>query len=100
MAGVAQSVERQIVVLEVVGSIPISRPIFLKINNIGVSPSGKARDFDSRIRWFKSSYPSQKAGPLAQVVEHVTFNHGVPRSSRGWITKSLFQFDSNAVELD
>ena len=27
MAGVAQSVERQIVVLEVVGSIPIFRPI-------------------------------------------------------------------------
>ena len=28
--------------------------------NIGVSPSGKARDFDSRIRRFKSCHPSQK----------------------------------------
>ena len=26
---------------------------------IGVSPSGKAKDFDSFIRWFKSSYPCQ-----------------------------------------
>ena len=25
--------------------------------NIGHSPSGKARDFDSRIRWFKSNMP-------------------------------------------
>ena len=25
-------------------------------------------------------------GPLAQSVEHLTFNQGVPRSSRGWIT--------------
>lgn len=27
--------------------------------NIGISPSGKARDFDSRIRKFEPSYPSQ-----------------------------------------
>ena len=27
--------------------------------NIGVSPSGKATDSDSVIRWFKSSHPSQ-----------------------------------------
>ena len=26
-------------------------------------------------------------GPLAQLAEHVTFNHGVPGSSLGWITK-------------
>ena len=26
-------------------------------------------------------------GPLAQSVEHLTFNQGVPRSSRGWITR-------------
>ncbi len=31
-------------------------------NVIGVSPSGKATDSDSVIRWFKSSYPSQKRG--------------------------------------
>ena len=44
-------------VLKVVGSIPISRPI----NFIGVSPSGKALDFDSSIRRFESCHPSQKA---------------------------------------
>ena len=27
--------------------------------NTGVQPSGKARDFDSLIRWFESSYPCQ-----------------------------------------
>ena len=52
---------------------------------IGVSPSGKASDFDSDIRRFKSCYPCQ-FDSLAQSVEHVTFNHGVPRSSRGWVT--------------
>ena len=54
---------------------------------VGVQPSGKASDFDSDIRRFKSCHPSQYLyGPLAQSVEHMTFNHGVPRSSRGWVT--------------
>ena len=26
--------------------------------------------------------------PLAQSAEHLTFNQGVPRSSRGWITNT------------
>ncbi len=43
--------------LEVACSKLVARPIFY----IGVSPSGKARDFDSRIRRFKSCHPSQKA---------------------------------------
>ena len=50
--------ERQIVALEVKGSIPLTRPINFIFLLIGVSPSGKAPDFDSGIRWFKSSYPS------------------------------------------
>ena len=29
---------------------------------------------------------SKNFDPLAQSVEHLTFNQGVPRSSRGWIT--------------
>ena len=29
---------------------------------------------------------TKPCGPLAQSVEHLTFNQGVPRSSRGWIT--------------
>ena len=52
---------------------------------VGVSPSGKARDFDSRIRRFKSCYPSHY-DPLAQSAEHLTFNQGVPSSNLGWIT--------------
>ena len=84
MAGVAQSVERQIVALEVASSKLVARPILILF--VGVSPSGKARDFDSRIRRFKSCHPSQNYGPLAQSAEHVTFNHGVPGSNLGWIT--------------
>ena len=54
MVNVVQLVEHQIVVLGVVGSSPIIHPI-----NNGISPSGKAPDFDSGIRRFKSCYPSQ-----------------------------------------
>ena len=90
MAGVAQSVERQIVALEVASSKLVARPIILSaMLLIGVSPSGKARDFDSRIRRFKSCHPSQTLksyGPLAQLAEHLTFNQGVPGSSLGWTT--------------
>ena len=75
--------------LEVASSKLVARPT--KFNAlasqcfIGVSPSGKARDFDSRTRRFKSCHPSHY-GPLAQSAEHVTFNHGVPGSNLGWIT--------------
>ena len=40
--------------LEAEGSTPSTHPI-----NTGVSPSGKASDFDSDIRRFKSCYPCQ-----------------------------------------
>ena len=57
-------VERQIVALDAVGSIPTIHPSFLLLpllrGVIGASPSGKARDFDSRIRRFESYRPSQK----------------------------------------
>ena len=66
MVDVAQSVEHQIVVLRVVGSIPIIHPIFLSL---------------------VTKYVEQE--PLAQLVEHLTFNQGVPRSSRGWLTSNL-----------
>ena len=54
MAGVVKWLTHQIVALACVGSIPITRLFII----IGVSPSGKARDFDSLMRWFESSYPS------------------------------------------
>ena len=59
---------------------------------LGCRQVGKAPDFDSGIRWFESSQPSHLFGPLAQSVEHLTFNQGVPRSSRGWVTVKLICF--------
>ena len=53
--------------------------------NGGMSPSGKAPDFDSGIRRFKSCHPSQH-DPLAQVVEHLTFNQGVRSSNLRRVT--------------
>ena len=73
MAGVAQSVERQIVALEVASSKLVARPILhlyrygTALTVIGVSPSGKARDFDSRIRRFKSCHPSQQKRSISSV---------------------------------
>ena len=51
--------------------------------HVGISPSGKAPHFDCGIRRFKSCYPCQVYGSLAQSVEHMTFNHGVPGSIPG-----------------
>ena len=52
---------------------------------IGVQPSGKATDFDSVIPLVRIQVPQpivleKLYGPLAQMVEHVTFNHGVGSS--------------------
>ena len=58
MVDIVQLVERQFVALDVVGSSPTIHPsTFIYI---GLSPSGKALDFDSSMRWFESSQPSQK----------------------------------------
>ena len=91
MVAVVKRLRHRIVAPALVGSIPISHPIKNPIDNVqvtivllGRSQVGKARDFDSRMRWFESSRPSHE--PLAQLVEHLTFNQGVPRSSRGWLT--------------
>ena len=56
MVVVVQLAERQIVALEVKGSIPFDHPIFIFG---GVSPSGKALDSDSNTRRFESYHPSQ-----------------------------------------
>ena len=50
----------------------------------GVQPSGKARDFDSRIRRFEPCHPSMY-DPLAQLAEHLTFNQGVWSSNLQWV---------------
>ena len=48
---------RQIVALEAEGSSPSIHPFLYRIlsDAFGLSPSGKAQDFDSCIRWFESS---------------------------------------------
>ena len=84
MAAVVKRLRHWTVTPVCVGSIPISRPIFF-FTILGISQVGKAADFDSVIHRFESCIPSQY-DLLAQSVEHLTFNQGVPRSSRGWVT--------------
>ena len=61
--------------------VPPPRPIM-----VGIAQLVRAPDCGSGGREFDSHYPPH-FDPLAQSVEHLTFNQGVPRSSRGWITK-------------
>ena len=67
--------------------------------HIGASPSGKARDFDSLIRWFESSRPSQRFwcrpsafdiwfDPIAQLAEQLPFKQWVRGSNPRRVTKS------------
>ena len=65
--------------------VQISSPTPPLLGAAGVSPSGKARDFDSLIRRSDSCHPSQYE-PLAQPVEHLTFNQGVRSSNLRWLT--------------
>ena len=53
--------------------------------NIGMSPSGKAPDFDSGIRRFKSGHPSQD-DPLAQLAEQLPFKQWVRGSNPRRVT--------------
>ena len=57
-------------------------------SNIGMSPSGKAPDFDSGIRRFKSGHPSQH-DPLAQLAEQLPFKQWVRGSNPRRVTKTL-----------
>ena len=55
---------------------------------MGISQVGKAHDFDSCMRRFESCIPSHiYCDSLAQSVEHLTLNQGVPSSSLGWVTR-------------
>ena len=63
--------------------VPPPRP-----NMVGIAQLVRAPDCGSGGREFDSHYPPH-FDPLAQSVEHLTFNQGVPRSSRGWITNFI-----------
>ena len=66
----------------------------------GYSQVGKATDFDSVMRRFESCYPCQiipligeplmrgAYDPVAQLVEHLTFNQGVRSSRLRWVTNT------------
>ena len=88
--------------LEAVGSSPITHPILIFASerkpfsysqsysqvpelDDGMSPSGKAPDFDSGIRRFESCHPSQ-FDPLAQLAEQLPFKQWVRRSNRRRVT--------------
>ena len=66
--------------------------IGVPVDSWGIAKSVKARDFDSRIRWFESNYPSQNIpffgglrgadkGSLAQLVERHPYKVDVISSS-------------------
>ena len=56
---IAQSVEQSAVNRSVVGSSPTHGAMHIPWGIWGIAKLVKARDFDSCIRWFESSYPSQ-----------------------------------------
>ena len=73
---------------------------------LGCSQVGKALDFDSSIPQVRvlspqpfNSFVKIKYDPLAQSAEHLTFNQGVPRSSRGWITMERYRSGHNGAVL-
>ena len=90
--------------LEVASSILVARPIY----PLGCRQVVKAPDFDSGIRRFKSCHPShlkkltasavEMKGPLAQTVEHLTFNQGVPSSNLGWTTIWMISSAGRAID--
>ena len=107
--GVVQLAEHWIVVPGVVGSSPITHPRQRRGSGLprsplsfhsGASPSGKARDFDSLIRWFESSRPSQanprrrrfafkyRHDPVAQPAEQLPFKQWVRGSNPRRVTTS------------
>ena len=105
MVGLAQLVEHRIVVPGVEGSSPLSHPIAWGIGTVpsppalfhlGMSPSGKAQDFDSCIRAFEPRHPSHAGwlcrpalyDSVAQQAEQLPFKQWVRGSNPRWVTKN------------
>ena len=67
---------------------------------IGVSPSGKARDFDSLIRWFESNYPSQEKSTASAVLFSVKcFAWRCPVGSEATMSWSVLRCEKVWVAL-
>ena len=81
VVGIAQLVERRIVVPDVAGSIPVSHPKLFR--RAPVAQLDRATDFESEGRGFESLQACQInfiGGSLAQLAEHLTLNQGVTGS--------------------
>ena len=88
--------------------------LIARIPCIGVSPSGKATDFDSVITLVRSQPPQPAQGllpedyfllrrrqaaydPLAQLAEHLTFNQGVRSSNLRWVTRTALSYSRKGL---
>ena len=84
MVGMVKRLTRRIVAPLRAGSNPVTHPNF---SFWGVAKSVRHRTLTPVCVGSSPATPANFYGPLAQSVEHLTFNQGVPRSSRGWITR-------------
>ena len=62
----------------------------IEVKNIGMSPSGKALDFDSSTRQFKSGHPSQIPESLFSGIYFFTFHSSLFTNSGIWQGRVTF----------
>lgn len=87
MVAVVKWLTRRIVAPVLEGSIPSSHPI--KLIHRGVAKSVRQRTLTPSCVGSSPAAPARR-DPLAQSVEHLTFNQGVDGSSPSWVTIYLF----------
>ena len=91
-------VERQIVDLVVVGSIPTRHPIhrmMLSPGSASVAHLDRVPDFESGGSRFESCRTQKFYGPLAQLVEQQTLNLWVAGSKPAWLIPIAFQTEGD-----
>ena len=73
--------------LEVVGSSPTTHPTFFAVNvgSLGCRQAARDGTLTPAFARFESCHPSH-FDPLAQLVEHLTFNQGAWGSNPQWVT--------------